>query len=165
MGKRFTMKKYVIIGLILLLPAVSFGFQNEPDGFRGVKWETPFSAVKESVRFVEEDDGIKFYSKKGDSLRIGNTNVSIIKYGFYQDKFYMVQIFYEGNTNAASLKEYLFKEYGEGQEKKSVEAEAKFYGWGGYTTMILYKFYEQSKEGRVVFSSTLILRERQGKRW
>jgi hypothetical protein len=35
---------------IALLPTITFAFQNEPSGFRGIAWGTPFAAVQAQMR-------------------------------------------------------------------------------------------------------------------
>lgn len=162
------MKQFILsitVGLLVWVSAVALAqFQNEPDGFRGLKWGTRLSDVASALNFVEEDSGVKFYSRKGDSLKLGDADVVAVKYGFWQDKFYTVQILYRGDTSDRLVRQHLFKEYGEGRSGTSREAGATILGWGGYTASVLYKYFPSSTEGRVVISSSVTLRERRGAR-
>ena len=160
------MKKlsYFIVLLLLACYVPDYAFENEPDGFGGIKWGTLFDENDTLLNFVEEDGGVRLYMKKNDTLLFGGVKVSSIRYGFYNNKFYVGQIFFKGDTSSSNIKKYLFKKYGSGQEKQSVDSGAKIFGWGGYSTIILHKYFNEQKEGRVAFSSTIILRERQKRR-
>jgi hypothetical protein len=160
------MKNLSCFVVLLLLAGYEllYAFENEPDGFRGIKWGTRFNEKDTLFNFVEEDGGVKFFMKRKDTLLFGDIKVFSVRYGFYNNKFYMGQIFFKGDTIATEIKKNLFKEYGNGNEKQSVESGAKIFGWGGYSTMILYKYFDGQNEGRVAFSSTILLRERQMQR-
>ena len=68
---------------------------SEPDGFAGIKWGTEFSEVKSDMvesRSVanptEPDVKIKiYYTQKGDNLRMGESQLDKIEYGFFRGKF------------------------------------------------------------------------------
>jgi hypothetical protein len=40
--------------LLLFIPAVVLGFDNEPDGFRGIKWGTDISANASDMTLFEK---------------------------------------------------------------------------------------------------------------
>lgn len=55
--------------LLVTMAAGAWAFQNEPDGFRGVKWTTAFKEFKGMI--LNEDGDYKFYSKKATSFPSG----------------------------------------------------------------------------------------------
>ena len=47
MGKRFNIM--VICLTLLFTPISAFSFNNDPDGFRGIKWGTHISKIKNTI--------------------------------------------------------------------------------------------------------------------
>jgi len=70
----------LIISVWVSLPA--FAFQNEPDGFRGIKWGTNISELPD-MSLSEDYGNSKFYLRKGEKLKIGDADIDRIGYGFY----------------------------------------------------------------------------------
>ena len=66
--------------LILLITGIGFAFQNEPDGFRGLKWgDAPTEDMKFLGQIIYEGN---LYHREGDKLNIGSAKLDNISYWF-----------------------------------------------------------------------------------
>ena len=54
---------------ILILPCSSFGFQNEPDSFRGIKWGTNIKKLSNTDLVDPEDESLTIYKKTKTTFR------------------------------------------------------------------------------------------------
>ena len=144
------MKKIWLIGLIILTVGLwsnlAFGESadfkpgSEPDGFRGIKWGTDIKTLS-SMKYVETGPlGIEYYTREHDFLHIRRVNLEKILYGFYNKKFYGVEITAEkGYANYKKLKEILFEKFGEGSPKKNWKDG---FSWGGDITRMSLSYAE-----------------------
>ena len=89
------MKKVFLIGLTVLLLGLlgslvfaeyDYKLGSEPDGFRGIKWGTDISTLKDMEYLFTDPSygGIEVYRKKNDNLRIGGVRLKTIIYGFWE---------------------------------------------------------------------------------
>ncbi len=88
-----------------------FGFQNEPEGFRGLKWGDP---PGEDMELVEESVllGKRKYIRPSDKLFLGNVELDYIFYIFYFDSFVLVELRFSGKNNYELAKEICRKRFG-----------------------------------------------------
>jgi len=70
--------------LIFLIVGMAFAFQNEPDGFRGLKWGD--APTEDMVFFGQNVDKEDLYHKENDKIEIRNVKLSNITYRFYKKK-------------------------------------------------------------------------------
>jgi len=87
-------KKILLLAIVLifLITGMGLAFQNEPDGFRGLKWGDP---PGEDMKCVGEDIVhyyTKYYERKGDKLQLGAAKLESIQYIFYKNQFILVSI-------------------------------------------------------------------------
>jgi hypothetical protein len=82
----------IVAVMLMQLGTDALAFENEPDGFRGIKWGTSFSTHgKEMVASRRTDDGsIKCYLRTGDKLSIGDAKLTSLEYCYWKDQFYRV---------------------------------------------------------------------------
>ncbi len=74
----------IIFTSILFAEEIKFTFQNEPDGFRGLKWgDTP---TEDMVFFGQNVDKEDLYHKANDKMEIRGVKLSNITYRFYKKK-------------------------------------------------------------------------------
>ena len=135
----------LIISVCVSMPA--FAFQNEPDGFRGIKWGTDISQLNDMV-FDSGDGDVKYYSRKADKMKIGDTDIEQIGYGFYKNRFYTVKIRFSGFSNFTRLKASLLDQYGSGDKPFS---RLEDYSWVGSTVSIVMNFDETFDKGKLFF--------------
>jgi hypothetical protein len=133
--------------LICYLPQISSSFDNEPDGFRGIKWETSITELQDMVHVASMGDS-KCYWRKDDKKAIGQADVNHIVYFFYKDKFSSVLIQYSDNTNFYHIKDALQAVYGAGYQPNKYMH--RFF-WNGTITEILNDYSEITQKGKIVF--------------
>jgi hypothetical protein len=148
-----------VVGIFGCTQKSTSGFKpnSEPDGFAGIKWEAEFSEVKSDmvesrsiVNPTEPDVKIKiYYTQKGDNLKMGESQLDKIEYGFFRGKFAEVQITATGPLNFNHLKKFLFEKYG--TVDKPVQG---LYPWNGSVTRIALRYGEPTKTSSLTISST-----------
>ena len=121
---------------VLLIPSIAFTFQNEPDGFRGIKWGTNLSDLPDMRLCGDTMNGgnIKTCTRRGDKMKIGDAKLTIIIYMFHKDRFSSVDILFKSAFNFEAIKETLFSVYGEGKQDNQFVEE---YRWNGVDVRIL----------------------------
>ncbi len=127
------MKKGLLLVLVLVL-ALSLGgfaFQNEPEGFRDLKWGDPPS---EAMKYLNDLGGSKNYTLPEDKMSIGSAEFWMITYQFYEGRFFLVSLYFDGEDNYDLLETICKERYGE-------EIDSGFYQlswWGQNTSISLY---------------------------
>jgi len=132
----------------------NFKAGSEPVGFRDIRWGTDVSELS-GMEYLETDSnyigGLQVYTKKGDDLRIGEAELTKIKYGFWKGKFYGVTIYTKGYGNWFGLKNAVFEKFGEGEYQ--IDKIEEIYSWIGDMTGMVMGYDEIAKEGRLgIFS-------------
>lgn len=130
------MKKTLLaVFAALILCSAGAAEINAPDGFRGVKWGDPPSALGVRDK-VEENSSLSTYIKKGDNMSFGGAQVKEIEYTFVRDRFFAAAaITVKNRRNCGELKDALIAEYGAPQldeEEKAV--------WTCDVVTIYYKY-------------------------
>jgi hypothetical protein len=143
------------VSLIHSLPATAF--QNEPDGFRGIKWGTNISELPD-MRLAEDTGEEKYYQRMNDKMQIGDSELERIVYGFYKNRFFVAIVTCRDHTNFLKLKETLFQLYGRGYSPNP--AVEKYY-WLGNSVDVILDFKDVSLKGLIWFSYKPILEEEQ----
>lgn len=119
---------------------------SEPDGFRDMRWGTDVSALQDreclsdNPEYFDNSDVIIQYTKKSDSLKVGNATVKDIKYGFLRRKFYSVTVRTKGYNDWVCLREAVFAEYGQGHKLKSSTPQHEMYSWRGKKTRMELRY-------------------------
>ncbi len=72
----------LVLVLILALPLGAFAFQNEPDGFRGLKWGDP---PTEDMEYFDTIEGNQSYVLFEEKNSFGDVELEQIFYVFYGD--------------------------------------------------------------------------------
>ena len=136
MRKTRVLLSILIVGMLgFLVVGPGLTFQNEPEGFRGVKWG---DVPREDMIFFDIDinnPDLVWYQRKHDKLRIGTVKLVLICYLFYTNRLMKVQIepiATEGGYN--SLREIVEREFGPGEQH--TERWGRSYRWTGDTTEI-----------------------------
>lgn len=117
------------------------GYKNEPDGFRGIKWETLPSSIP-NLKLIKTDGNYKEYIKTDDTLQIGKAKIEKITYSFYKDQLEKVIIEVKGKENFDYLKEISFEKFGQGTKKNENE-----WVWEGNITSISLKYNNEENKG------------------
>jgi len=77
-------KILLVIVLVFLITGIGFAFQNEPDGFRGLKWgDPPTEDMYFFIQILNKDlDKGNIYHKINEKKYIGSVNFFSIEYTF-----------------------------------------------------------------------------------
>ena len=145
----------------------------DPDGFRGIKWGTEISTLKDLENVKQDkssDSDLVWYRRKGDTLTIGEAKLANIFYSFWMGNFESVWIDFEGEQNFDVLKKELFEQFGkplvsEGSMRKmgiweGREREGTFYAWWGKNTEMWLSFSKDRHKGTLTINSVRIREER-----
>jgi hypothetical protein len=144
----------LIISVYVAIPA--FAFQNEPDGFRGIKWGTNISELTDML-VVESGKDTLYYARKTDNMKIGDADIGQISYGFYKNRFFVALVEYKGYVSFTKLKAILFDQYGKPEQPNQ---PMENYFWVGGTVDIYFDYNDMLKSGNVYFSFRPIQQER-----
>ena len=155
--------------LILLITGTGFAFQNEPDGFRGLKWG---DAPTEDMKFLGEtteyiignypeptitNTKTNCYYKRNEKNNIGSAELYNIFYNFnlYSNQFYKVMCVFYNKNNYNILGIIFREEFGEptytdkGKNKYSLQ-------WTGDKTEVQLYYNPKDNKGWIGFKSMKI---------
>ncbi len=149
--------KGLIVALSLFLTfSFAHAFQNEPDGFRGIKWGAHIGGVESNYRmtFLFESRGFRKFTRDGDELEIGQAKTKPPQYGFFKDRFCEVFVYFEGKLNFLMVKEVTFERFGKPTKE---DALGEDFWWRGDLAWIHLKFDPLKDRGRLwIFSKPLM---------
>ncbi len=112
------MKKIVFaLLLILVLSSVSAAnkpIKNSPDGFRGIKWGDPVSALGKTDGHVYEEPvfGFKLYSRADEDLSLGSAQLSSLNYTFWKGQFISVGLGCKSPSDFPAMKAAAIQRFG-----------------------------------------------------
>ncbi|MGA2468675.1 MAG: hypothetical protein ABSH06_30590 [Thermodesulfobacteriota bacterium] len=144
---------FLIDSFVFSQGLVDFKPGSEPDGFRGIKWGTEISTLKDMVFVMAIDKDVKRYERKRDELKIGKAKLDYIHYGFRKGRFYLVEMGFQGIENLNNLKETMFEIYGKGRSmSEKTERMSESYFWEGEKTDMIM-VYDSDIGGGITISS------------
>lgn len=125
----------VLVGMLAFgLAGVGVAFQNEPEGFRGLKWGDP--PGEDMVNEWSINPDFVWYRRAGDKMKIGRANLLSIHYAFYKGQFFFVEITVGIDPTETShydyLKDVLILKFGQGNPEGRQGIR-----WDGETTIIV----------------------------
>lgn len=129
---------------------------SEPDGFRGIKWGTNISTLKDMILKEEDPNGLlKIYGRKGDTLEIGGAKLKSISYCFWQGKLFDVLIQTE-DFGGEELKNVCFEKFGRGAKMSRYSED---YQWDGKIALIILSI--STSKGTLLIQSQEIARQKE----
>jgi len=162
-------KILLAIVLIFLITGIGFAFQNEPDGFRGLKWG---DAPTEDMIFYEDFGDSDLYRRPTNNMGIPNVNFHDIIYLFYEKKQFMeIAGFIRSEDDYDILEIFCRENYGnpteekygrlpEGKYEESIEKiiEGVYYNleWWGENARVKLYYNPIKKRGYLSITSRLI---------
>jgi len=87
--------KHVIFLIAVLLAAhATSAFDNEPDGFRGIAWQSAFEDFADEMKFESESgDGEHIsYLRDNDKMFIGEIPLKRVEYNYWNGRFSRVHL-------------------------------------------------------------------------
>lgn len=121
------MKIRALISSVLLAFSINvMAFQNEPTGFRGIKWGEDFAVHAGEMTFLRgNEESTKWYLRKDDKMFLGDAQLSEITYGYVAGRLLIVTIFTSGAENRKALTSVLLSQFGKPDEHSYGD-----YTWG-----------------------------------
>jgi hypothetical protein len=153
-------------------------FRSEPDGFRGIRWGTEISTLKDMEKVEQNkssNSDLVWYTRKGDTLAIGKAKLENIFYSFWMGNFESVWIDFKGDENFETLKKELFERFGKvleseelmkkthqeaGREPSTIKHAEEFYAWWGKNTEMSLLYSKDRHKGTLYINSRMISEER-----
>jgi len=162
----------VILGSAVSLPAqdkmfsynYSFKPGSEPDGFRGIKWQTDIATLDplHTMDIIEIMGPFTYYKKKKEDLQLVTVKLDDITYEFWNGKFSGVMIKVRGDNQFQILKEYVFARFGPGQRSKVLEQlNAQDFYYNGIKTRMYLKFSDIDRTGELSSYSIALISKQQ----
>ncbi len=101
----------ILFVLLLLTPSVAFPFENEPEGFRTIPWDTPVGAIAGLRPSGGADGTVRPYLKSDEIFVYEGVTLTDIRYLADQDKIIGAELTYDCGQRG-NLAETLKKNYG-----------------------------------------------------
>lgn len=147
------MKKMIVVTMagLILACTTAFAFQNEPEGFRGLKWgDPPTEAMRHSVSV----EGNEVYVLPGDKMQLGNVYLSNVFYTFWEGQFFTGALYFNGEDNFELMKTLCEQKFGESKGYYDL------FTWQGAVTTVLLSYDHFEKSGFLGIVSTLLSMEK-----
>uniref|UniRef100_I2Q6J7 DUF306 domain-containing protein n=1 Tax=Desulfovibrio sp. U5L TaxID=596152 RepID=I2Q6J7_9BACT len=108
------MKIIVILAASLLfLSSTSFAQRStEPLDFRGIEWDTHYSAIPGMTKKYSKDEKIDVFKKDGDEMAIGSCKFDTLTYEGFNGRIYKANMTFS-TCNATSVFNSFKQKYGE----------------------------------------------------
>jgi hypothetical protein len=132
-----SMKSIIVVALMLSLAAPCFGFKNEPDGFRGIKWGEDISSRDDMSPMFAGADKTITYSRNKDEAFLGDVMLRSLSYRFWDGKFSGVGMLFRDADRFEKIKAICFERYG---TVKMRDRYPESYIWEGHTAVVYLKF-------------------------
>lgn len=151
------MRKVIVVLAVLVIVVLSLGafaFQNEPDGFRGLKWGDP---IQEDMKIFNNNEGV--YIRPDDKMSLGNASLYIVTYLFWEGRFWGAGLYFRGEGNYKTIKTICEEKYG--------DPGLGFYKWEweGQKSYILLTYEPIEETGTLgIVSSQIALEQADAKR-
>lgn len=176
-----TITRFFILALILLWPGAAtsqhrpqpqtqtlkynYTFQgdSEPDGFRGIKWQTDIARLDpwKTMDVVEVYGNSVFYRKKHEDLRMGQAPVNDIIYEFWNGKFASVLVVTNNYDHYLKLRDYCFDKYGEGYRPEAYKmVDVQDFTWNGYVTKMYLNYRDLDRTGKLALYSIAVMNKK-----
>ena len=131
--------------LAFSLVDIGFAFQNEPEGFRGLKWGDP---PTEEMVIDTVENMLMWYTRDNDKVHIGPAELKRIRYVFYKGKLMRIGI-EPNHFEGKDLEDVLVLKFGNPEDVSSTwrrhadytRVKDVTYTWLGEKTRI--NFYRQ----------------------
>jgi len=155
--------------LIFLIAGMGFAFQNEPDGFRGLKWGDPPIEDMDMIFYTVSGE-IVIYRKAEDKMDIGDAKLYSLEYDFWKKRFIEVDGYFKNKKNYDILKTICEKKFGKPTSVRIHKYKEDFgeptkerlfiVNWTGSKTTITLFYDSVIESGSLSLLSRKIWRER-----
>jgi len=138
------MRKAIVVLMAVIVLALSLGafaFQNEPEGFRDLKWGDP--PTEDMIEFGKDaNKWRRTYTKLEERLYLDNVRLDYIYYDFLitsekDPQFFFVLLRFRDANKFYSLEEICENRFGLPTHKKTWENNDESRMWSSETTIII----------------------------
>ena len=177
MVRKTAISGVLIAGAVILLSAMtllaqdkmftynySFKPGSEPDGFRGLKWQTDIATLDplHTMEVIAIVGPFVYYKKNKEDLYLVTVKLDDIIYEFWNGKFSGVIIKVRGDNQFQILKDYVFARFGPGQRSKVLEQlNVQDFYYNGVKTRMYLKFSDIDRTGELSSYSIALLSKQQ----
>ena len=131
---------------------------------KGVKLGSNISDFPNLVFIGDIGDGKKVYRMEGEKIKVGDADIEMIMYGFYEDRLEDMQIHFRSSSNFAKLKEKLFQLCGPGRQPNPFLDTYHFletYHWYGKKFSMFLTYDRITAKGAIGYTFLPIYEERE----
>ena len=177
MVRKTAISAVLIAGAVILLSAMtllaqdkmftynySFKPGSEPDGFRGLKWQTDIATLDplHTMEVIAIVGPFVYYKKNKENLYLVTVKLDDIIYEFWNGKFSGVIIRVKGDNQFQVLKDYVFARFGPGQRSKVLEKlNVQDFYYNGVKTRMYLKYSDIDRTGELSSYSIALLSKQQ----
>lgn len=144
----------ITAAMLALLAGAGLAFQNEPEGFRDLKWRDP---PTEEMVLLMQCETRALYTRWQDKLDLGDAKLVGISYYFFDGRFFSVYLPFVGKENYSLLETTCKEKFGEPTEKGFYELVWLI--WSGSKAMIVLSYDTAEKVGYLRISSIPLFEE------
>jgi len=154
-------KKTAVVAVLVVVLAFSgmaFAFENEPEGFRGLKWGDPPNEGMELVR--KGNEWMTFYRNPGDTMKLGDARFYMILYQFYAPSDTTIEglmgvgLYFKEKENFDILETICKVKFGEPTQEGFQEL-----GWASLDTTALLIYDGMDESGYLALGSTPLFQQ------
>jgi hypothetical protein len=181
-GSRHMMKKVILLGITVCLSTAlvvglscaaqekmftydyTFKPGTEPDGFRGLKWQTDIATLDplHTMELIAVVGPFTYYKKNNEDLHLVTVPLDDIIYEFWNGKFSGVIVKVKGERQFQILKDYCFARFGEGYRSKILQQmNVQDFYYNGVKTRMYLKFSDLDRIGELASYSIALLSKQQ----
>ena len=142
---------FLMVALLALVgwcPLQAAAQEFSSDGFRGVRWNSDLSQ-REDMVVHDKSGNTVYYTRRNESLTLGNGDLVNLYYAAYRNRFYLVLAQFRGSNDREKIKYVVFREFGEPFMPDQDRLE---YAWTKGDTTATLMYDERSKMGTVIYS-------------
>lgn len=147
----------ILAGIITLFASPCFGFQNEPDGFRGIKWGEDISGRDDMAPHSAGADKSVSYTRTRDEVFLGGVMLFSLTYDYWDGKFSGVFMLFRDADRFEKIKDICFERYGK------VKMRARYpeaYAWEGKMAVVYLEYDSIKNRGSMSIGSVIFLQEK-----
>uniref|UniRef100_I2Q6H2 DUF306 domain-containing protein n=1 Tax=Desulfovibrio sp. U5L TaxID=596152 RepID=I2Q6H2_9BACT len=144
----------------LILSTTSFAQRStEPLDFRGIEWDTYYSAIPGMTKKYSKDEKIDVFKKDGDEMTIGNCKLDTLTYEGFNGRIYKANMTFS-TCNASSVFNSFKQKYGECTD---IEDSLDHYicTWEWKRIKLVFAIDSESSATEITYTQKMVEREYQ----
>jgi len=106
------MQKILFTVLTLFFSATVYAQSTEPRDFRGIEWDSHYSAIPGLVKQFSRDEKIDVFRRQGEDMTIGSCALDTLTYETFSGRFYKVKMAFS-KCDPSSVFNMFKQKYGE----------------------------------------------------